>query len=184
MTVHDLIYARHPEAHAGVRTLGMRVLVPLAVRRSERIIAPSQSTRSDLVELLGVPAERIDVVPEGLGAAVVARERDADTADHEQARERARNAFAIGERRVVLSLSAKRPHKNLAGLIRALARIPDERRPVLVLPGYPTWHEPELRALADALGVADRRAFPRLAPGGADRGALGARRRVRLSIAV
>ena len=120
---------------------------------------PSQSTRSDLVELLGVPAERIDVVPEGLGAAVVARKQDADTTDHEQARERARNAFAIGERRVVLSLSAKRPHKNLAGLIRALARIPDERRPVLVLPGYPTWHEPELRALADALGVADHVRF-------------------------
>jgi glycosyltransferase involved in cell wall biosynthesis len=154
VTVHDLIYARHPEAHAGVRTLGMRALVPLAVGRSDRVIAPSESTRRDLVELLGLATERIDVVPEGLGTALVAREGNAHNTD-EAARERARSAFAIGERRMVLSLSAKRPHKNLAALIRALSRIPSERRPVLVLPGYPTWHEPELRALADSLGVAD-----------------------------
>ena len=29
VTVHDLIYARFPEAHAGIRDKGMRVLVPL-----------------------------------------------------------------------------------------------------------------------------------------------------------
>jgi glycosyltransferase involved in cell wall biosynthesis len=49
-------------------------------------------------------------------------------------------------------LSAKRPHKNLLALIDALAEIPSAERPLLVLPGYPTWHEPELReraALAD-----------------------------------
>ncbi len=40
----------------------------MAARRSDRVIADSQSTRDDLVELLGVPAERIDVVPLGLGA--------------------------------------------------------------------------------------------------------------------
>ena len=34
VTVHDLIYARFPEAHEGLRTLGMRVLVPAAAPRS------------------------------------------------------------------------------------------------------------------------------------------------------
>src|SRR5579872_3562053 len=52
VTVHDLIYARFPEAHAGIRDLGMRVLVPLAVRRSQRVMADSHSTRDDLIELL------------------------------------------------------------------------------------------------------------------------------------
>ena len=68
VTVHDLIYARFPEAHAGIRDKGMRVLVPQAARRSDRVIADSQSTRDDLVELLGVAPERIDVVPLGLGS--------------------------------------------------------------------------------------------------------------------
>ena len=39
VTVHDLIYRRYPEAHSGLRSLGMRVLVPLAVRRSGRVTA-------------------------------------------------------------------------------------------------------------------------------------------------
>src|ERR1700679_1399533 len=37
-TVPDLIYARFPEAHSGIRDKGMRVLVPQAARRSNRVI--------------------------------------------------------------------------------------------------------------------------------------------------
>ena len=144
VTVHDLIYARFPEAHAGVRDLGMRVLVPLAVRRSDRVIVDSHSTQRDLVELLGTPAERIDVVPLGIGS-IKRREPLVE----QDLRER----FALGERRIALSLSAKRPHKNLLALIGALALIPAERRSLLVLPGYATAHEGVLRAHARAQGV-------------------------------
>ncbi len=151
VTVHDLIYARFPEAHAGLRDKGMRVLVPGAVRRSDRVIADSRSTRDDLVTLLGVRPERIDVVPLGLGA--VRRSEPLPERD-------VRAQFELGERAVVLSLSAKRPHKNLLALIGALARIVPEQRPVLVIPGYPTAHELELRARADALGVAADVRFP------------------------
>ncbi len=145
VTVHDLIFARAPEAHAGLRGRGMRVLVPAAARRSQRVIVDSQSTREDLIEIAGVDAGRIDVVPLGLGAV-----RRAQAPPEAQLRER----LGIGGRRVLLSLSAKRPHKNLAALVSALARVPAEQRPVLVLPGYQTWHERELRELAAALGVA------------------------------
>jgi glycosyltransferase involved in cell wall biosynthesis len=143
-TVHDLIYARFPEAHSGIRDRGMRVLVPLAVRRSDRVIVDSDSTRRDLVELLGTSAERIDVVPLGMGSI-----RRRDPLSETELRER----LGLGERRVVLSLSAKRPHKNLAALLGALARMETTRRPVLVVPGYETWHEAELRERAKALGV-------------------------------
>ena len=151
VTVHDLIYARFPEAHAGLRDKGMRVLVPAAVRRSHRVIADSQSTREDLIELLGVSPERVDVVPLGMGA--VRRRPPAPERD-------VRARFELGERSVVLSLSAKRPHKNLLALIGALARIAPEERPMLVIPGYQTAHELELRGRADALGVADDVRFP------------------------
>ncbi len=144
VTVHDLIYARFPEAHAGVRDLGMRVLVPFGVRRSDRVIVDSHSTQRDLVELLHTRAEHIDVVPLGIGT----------TKRREPLGERdLRGRFELGERRIVLSLSAKRPHKNLLALIGALALIPAERRPLLVLPGYPTAHEADLRIGARTLGV-------------------------------
>jgi glycosyltransferase involved in cell wall biosynthesis len=144
VTVHDLIYKRFPETHAGIRDVGMRVLVPLGVRRSHRVIADSNSTRRDLVELLGVPRERISVAPLGLGAV----RRCEPPAEPEL-----RRRLGLGERRLVLSLSAKRPHKNLLALIEALARIPAERRPLLVLPGYVTAYEAHLRECADSLGV-------------------------------
>jgi glycosyltransferase involved in cell wall biosynthesis len=151
VTVHDLIYARFPEAHAGVRDLGMKVLVPAGARRSDRVIADSLSTRADLIELLGLALARIDVVPLGLGAP----RREPPLPELE-----VRARHGLGERRVVLSLSAKRPHKNLLALIGALARLPASERPVLVLPGYPTAHEQDLRARASELGVDGDVRFP------------------------
>ena len=146
VTIHDLIYRIHPEAHAGVRSLGMRLLVRLTTRRSDRIIAISRNTRDDLVRLLGVPPERIDVVPQGLGMT-----RTGQAADEGGLRD----SYGLGARPVVLSVSAKRPHKNLARLLEAMALLDAETRPVLVVPGYRTWYEDELRDRAVALGIAD-----------------------------
>jgi glycosyltransferase involved in cell wall biosynthesis len=151
VTVHDLVYAHFPEAHAGIRDRGMRVLVPWAARRSDRVLVDSQSTRNDLIGLVGVASERIDVVPLGLGTV----QRQTALPEDE-----VRSRFDLGERRVVLSLSAKRPHKNLLALIAALARLPAEGRPVLVLPGYHTAHERELRERARTLGIEGDVRFP------------------------
>jgi glycosyltransferase involved in cell wall biosynthesis len=146
VTVHDLIYARFPDAHAGIRDKGMRVLVPAGIRRCTRVIADSNSTRDDLVELLGVQPGIVDVVPLGLGAT-----RRCEPLAQAEVRE----CLKLGERDVILSLSAKRPHKNLPALLGALARIPAPQRPVLVLPGYATGHEHDLRQRIAALGVAE-----------------------------
>jgi glycosyltransferase involved in cell wall biosynthesis len=143
VTIHDLIYKRFPEAHFGLRSLGMSMLVPLAARRSDRVIADSQATRDDLVELLHVPTSKIDVVP------LAARPPRVAPADEAELRAR----LELGDRPIVLSTSAKRPHKNLRRLLEAHAML-GAPRPLLVLPGYPTEHEAELRELADRLGIA------------------------------
>lgn len=144
VTVHDLIHRIHPEAHFGLAAPAMRWLVALAVRRSDRVIAPSEATKADLVRLLRAPAGKIDVIPQG-----VAPPPPVDAG----AEARCRRRFELGESPVVLAASAKRPHKNLPRLLDALALIPAERRPVLVVPGYPTPHEDELKAQAAALGL-------------------------------
>jgi glycosyltransferase involved in cell wall biosynthesis len=145
VTVHDLHYRVFPEAHFGLRALGMRALVPLAVRQAQRVIVPSESTRVDLLRYTGVRSERVDIVPYGIGQSPRAG-GDAGAG---------RELLGAGERPVALSVSAKRPHKNLARLIGALARIPQERRPLLALPGYPTPHEQDLRELAAERRVTD-----------------------------
>lgn len=150
VTIHDLHYKLVPDAHFGVRGLGMRVLIPAAARSAHRIIVDAASTRDDLVEHLGTPRGKIDVVPLA-GASIP------DVEPTSEAELRAR--FDLRDRLVLLSVSAKRPHKNLIRLIEAVASLPTPR-PVLVLPGYPTPHEAELRARADALGISDDVRFP------------------------
>src|SRR5207244_12572271 len=63
VTVHDLAVFRHPEAFPRwTRTYG-RLVVPHMIRAARRVIAVSEFTRRELVEVLGVPEERIRVVP-------------------------------------------------------------------------------------------------------------------------
>jgi glycosyltransferase involved in cell wall biosynthesis len=150
-TIHDINYKMVPEAHFGIRGRVMAALVPAAARRSHRIVVDAASTREDLHEHLGVPREKVDVVPLGVAprpGVVAAAEGDV------------RRTFELGERRVLLSVSAKRPHKNLLRLLEAHARLAADHRPVLVLPGYPTPHEEELRARAAELGTAGDVRFP------------------------
>jgi glycosyltransferase involved in cell wall biosynthesis len=144
VTIHDLIYRTVPEAHPGLRSLGMRVLVPLAARRSNRVIADSQTTADDVHRLLGVPRASIDTVPLGIGA-------PPRVTPAPPAATRAR--LGAGDRPVLLTVSAKLAHKNLMRLLGALARIVPAERPLLVLPGYPTPYEAQLRERATRLGL-------------------------------
>jgi glycosyltransferase involved in cell wall biosynthesis len=144
VTIQDLTYRVYPEAHFGIRSIGMRMLVPLAARRSDRIIAPSNNTRDDLVRLLHVPAGKVDVVPDGVGTTASAAPTD---------EAELRNRYSLDDHPFVLAVSAKRPHKNLLRLFDALALIPGERRPMLVLTGYPTSHEDDLRRRVTELGL-------------------------------
>jgi glycosyltransferase involved in cell wall biosynthesis len=146
LTVHDLIHRTFPEAHEGARAKVLGVIMPLGIRRSHRLIADSGATRDDLVGLLHERPEKIDVVPLGLGEAHPER-----ALPEQELRERLR----LGSRPVALSLSAKRPHKNLIRLLDALASIPQPRRPMLVIPGYRTWYEKELEEHVRALGIED-----------------------------
>jgi glycosyltransferase involved in cell wall biosynthesis len=142
VTLLDLIWLHQREAWgtpAAVRT--MALLTRISARRAHRVITISESARDDIVRTFGLDSAEIDVTPLGV--------RFPD----------ARPPRAVGGQPTVLCVAQKRPYKNLASLIRAVAEL-DEEAPVLVLPGAPTDHEAELRALADRLGVSARVRFP------------------------
>jgi glycosyltransferase involved in cell wall biosynthesis len=63
VTVHDLAIFRHPEAFNLWSRLYAPVLVPRVLRAARRVIAVSDFTRRELVELLDVPQEKIRVIP-------------------------------------------------------------------------------------------------------------------------
>jgi glycosyltransferase involved in cell wall biosynthesis len=151
VTVHDLIHRVHPEAHFGRISTAMRWLVLLAIRRSDRVIVPSQATRADLLHYVKRPAAGVDVVPQG-----VAPPPPLPASAEAECRRR----LGLGQRPLALAASAQRPHKNLPRLLEAMALIPVERRPLLVVPGYPTPHGEELRGQAAALGLGPDVRFP------------------------
>jgi glycosyltransferase involved in cell wall biosynthesis len=145
-TIHDLNYRLVPDAHFGLLRLGMGVLVPAAARRSHRIVVDAHSTARDVRRHLRARPEKIDVVPLGVAQEALATPTPEGSL---------RAALGLGDRRILLSVSAKRPHKNLVRLLEAHARIDAGARPLLVVPGYGTPHERELEARARELGTAD-----------------------------
>jgi glycosyltransferase involved in cell wall biosynthesis len=146
VTVHDLIHRFYPDTHGGLKARGMSVLVPLAIRRSHRVMADSAATAADLASELRVPSGKVDVVPMGVGTT-------ARATPEPEGELRARHE--LGDRPIVLTVAAKRPHKNLPRLIEAIALIDPARRPLLVAPGYGTFHDDDLAALVQRLGIAD-----------------------------
>ena len=144
VTIHDIHFKLVPEAHTLPMRLGMGVLVPLAAGRSDRIITDAHSTKQELREHLGVNEDRVEVIALGIGDT-----SRAAPVPEQQLRER----FGLGERQILLCVASKRPHKNLLRLISAVALMPADRRPVLVIPGYSTRHDAELEAYAATLGL-------------------------------
>jgi glycosyltransferase involved in cell wall biosynthesis len=141
-TIHDLVFKRHPESHLLAK--GVELLVPLAARRSTRVITDSEASKTDLVRFLELPSASVDVAPLGPGIP-----EDAKGPPSAELRRR----FEIGDAPLVLSVLAKRPHKNAARLLEAFAEVPDA---VLVMPGYSTDYEAELRKQVGKAGLADR----------------------------
>jgi glycosyltransferase involved in cell wall biosynthesis len=63
VTVHDLAVLRHPEAFNRWTRTYSRAFVPRVIRAAQRVIAVSEFTKRELIDLLGVPGERIRVIP-------------------------------------------------------------------------------------------------------------------------
>ena len=111
VTVHDLAVFRHPEAfNRWARTYSPHV-VPRVLAAARRIVAVSEFTRRELVELLRVPDEKIRVVPNGVD--------DGFSPD---------GPAAEGD--YVLAVGTLEPRKNLARLVEATRRSEVELRVV------------------------------------------------------
>jgi glycosyltransferase involved in cell wall biosynthesis len=66
VTVHDLSFEREPGLMGRKDRLVFRAVVPRAVRGAARVLTVSERSKRDLVELYGVPPERVVVTPNGV----------------------------------------------------------------------------------------------------------------------
>jgi glycosyltransferase involved in cell wall biosynthesis len=69
VTVHDLSFERDPELMPRKDRFVFRATVPRSARRADRVVAVSERTHDDLVDLYGIAEEKIRVIPHGVDPA-------------------------------------------------------------------------------------------------------------------
>jgi alpha-1,3-rhamnosyl/mannosyltransferase len=69
VTVHDLHFEHDPTVMGRLDRLTFKTVVPRAVRRADHVIAVSEATKRDVVDLYGIPADKVTVTPHGVDPA-------------------------------------------------------------------------------------------------------------------
>jgi glycosyltransferase involved in cell wall biosynthesis len=154
VTVHDLSFLFYPHSFRSLRRSYLRVFARMSVRRARRVIAVSESTKHDLVEIYGISPAKIDVVHNGVDASF--QPLPADQVDV------FRQQRGLPER-FVLFVGTLEPRKNIVSLIEAYAKLPKERPP-LVLVGGKGWFYDEIFCRVEALELTDEVHFAGFVP--------------------
>jgi len=124
VTVHDLIFIRYPEFYSWVdRKIYYRKLVH-ACRVSDIIIAISKQTKSDLIQFLNLPPDKITVIYQGCNPYFWEKYTDEFTA-------KVRMKFNLPDK-YLLYVGTIEERKNLLGLAKAV-HIKSIKLPVVVI---------------------------------------------------
>jgi glycosyltransferase involved in cell wall biosynthesis len=148
VTVFDLAFARYPETLLDREYLRyLTRCFPAQVEQADRILAISECTKRDLVEILDVPPERIDVIYLGTDLRAPGPEVPASLGRLEL------------PPRFLLTVGTREPRKNLPSVLRAVHRLLPklrERDVYLCLAGGSRWKYQEADRLVEELGLEDR----------------------------
>jgi glycosyltransferase involved in cell wall biosynthesis len=147
ITVHDLTFLHYPQYLTAESRRYYNGQITAAVRHADHILTDSESSRRDMMTMLGVPGETITV--HMLGVDEHFRPPDADAIAAVTARETLPDRYW-------LALGTFEPRKNIIGLLDAYRQIADRfpEVPPLLLAGTRGWLYEETLAHIDALGLA------------------------------
>lgn len=146
VTIHDMSLFAFSHTHETNNVVRGKRRIPIMARRASLIIAPSESTKREIVKYLGTPAEKITVIYEA------ARERMAPLAL--SACQRVLEKHQI-KRPYILYVGTIEPRKNLLTLIRAYDEVlkTSQHRPQLVLCGGRGWLDSEIFNYVEELRI-------------------------------
>jgi glycosyltransferase involved in cell wall biosynthesis len=122
VTIHDMQYRRHPADLAPLAWLATHLLVTLAARRCDLIVAVSRFAAGEIAALTHARPERIRVVPEGVAPCFAAAAESAPLP-------------AAVRRPYLLCVANSYPHKNLPALVAAFDAVAADIPHDLVLVG-------------------------------------------------
>ena len=114
VTVYDLSFIHFPESFNVANRVYLAWAVRDAMRRADRVIAISESTRRDVLKLFGGDPRKVQVVYCGADATFAPAQNKNAVAEF-----RARHHLP---EKIILHVGTIEPRKNIVGLIRAFAR--------------------------------------------------------------
>lgn len=145
-TIHDLAILKYPEtAHPKILAAHQQSWKILQERQAE-IIAVSQATKRDIVNLLGIPAFRIHVIPEALPQEM----RRLNEQMTEERADQIKEQYSLN-RPYLLFVGTREPRKNLKRLIEAWDSM--HREIDLIIAGATGWDDTENSAYAAKPGL-------------------------------
>ncbi|QYG92455.1 glycosyltransferase family 4 protein [Iamia sp. SCSIO 61187] len=149
LTVHDLRPLDRPEGFSRTKVAYLRAVLPRSVRRAAVVTAPSQHVVDEIGRRFSVGADRLQVVPHGIGAGLFDEVAPSEV-------DRVRATYGLAGRWLLYPVITY-PHKDHATLVRAFARLAATHPDVdLVLTGGAGPAEDEVAAAIAASGVAER----------------------------
>jgi glycosyltransferase involved in cell wall biosynthesis len=134
VTVHDLAFFTDPDRYTPISAMSLKSATQTAAQQAARLIVPSNSTRDELVRVLGVGPERIDVARHGVDHRLF-RRPDKDEITRVTAR------LGLHGLPYVAFLGSLAPRKNAPALVRAWSSAVADlaEPPALVLGGGGGW---------------------------------------------
>jgi glycosyltransferase involved in cell wall biosynthesis len=125
VVIHDAAVLRHPEWYTPAYAAWQRRLLPALARRALHLVTVSEFSRGELLDLLGIAAESVTVIPGGVDPAFT------PAADAERAR------AALGlTRPYVLCVASQTARKNLRALVPAARQLRADGVDVVVAGGH------------------------------------------------
>ena len=149
VTIHDLIFLRHPEYYHWWDVKIYTAKFHRTVKEADRIIAISERTKSDIVELGGVDPDRIDIVYQSCST------HYQHTVNEDKKQEV--NARYLLPARYIVNVGTIEERKNILLAVKALHRLPDDL--ALVVVGHSTPYAEKVKRYVEAHGLSQRVSF-------------------------
>lgn len=124
VTIHDLIFLRLPHTYSFTAREILKAKTRYACTHADAIVAISERTKADIVELYGIDPAKIHLVYQGCDPIFSLPVSEDDIA-------RVRQTYGITGR-YLLSVGTIQQRKNQLACVEALRRLPDDVRLVLV----------------------------------------------------
>ena len=138
VTIHDLIFLRHPEYYNWIDVQIYKHKFFQTLREADSIVAISECTRRDIVELGGVDPTKIELIYQSCAS------RFKGGAD-ERVKTAVRLRYSLPER-YILSVGSIEERKNAMLAVKSLCWLPEDVH--LVLVGRPTTYPRKVETLA------------------------------------